>query len=139
MGRYCLSLQLHECDISDLKDSKNSFQETISLNAGNIFGAEDNHLNPSPMMTYQKYCFSEIAKIEQRKQKKKHNRMVLFNYTASRGSKGIMNDKSVSQEKKTVRMDHDTYDRHRHAVEIVEESPLHHWFKDSLEDNREIQ
>ncbi|GJV75378.1 hypothetical protein Tco_1506962 [Tanacetum coccineum] len=38
-----------------------------------------------------------------------------------------------------VHMDHDTYDRHRHATEIVEETPLHHWFKDSLEDNMEIQ
>nr|GEV61847.1 putative peptidase C26, class I glutamine amidotransferase-like protein [Tanacetum cinerariifolium] len=44
----------------------------------------------------------------------------------------------VDKEKKTVRMDHDTYDQHRHAAEIVEETPLHHWFKDSLEDNMEI-
>nr|GFB90875.1 putative glutamine amidotransferase GAT1_2.1 [Tanacetum cinerariifolium] len=47
--------------------------------------------------------------------------------------------KNVPQEKKTVHMDYDNYDGHRHAVEIVEETPLHHWFKDSLEDNMEIQ
>ncbi|GJV87825.1 hypothetical protein Tco_1531763 [Tanacetum coccineum] len=45
----------------------------------------------------------------------------------------------IDKEKKTVHMDHDNYDRHRHAVEIVEETPLHHWFNDSLEDNMEIQ
>ncbi|GJR22061.1 putative glutamine amidotransferase [Tanacetum coccineum] len=47
--------------------------------------------------------------------------------------------KNVPEEKKTVHMDYDNYDGHRHAVEIVEETPLHHWFKDSLEDNMEIQ
>nr|GEW18348.1 putative glutamine amidotransferase PB2B2.05 [Tanacetum cinerariifolium] len=43
------------------------------------------------------------------------------------------------QEKKTVRMDHDTHDRHKHAAEVVEETPMDHWFKDSLEDNTKIQ
>nr|GEV35000.1 putative glutamine amidotransferase PB2B2.05 [Tanacetum cinerariifolium] len=42
-------------------------------------------------------------------------------------------------EKKTVHMDYNNYDQHRHAVEIMEETLLHHWFKDSLVDNMEIQ
>ncbi|KAI3798915.1 hypothetical protein L1987_34200 [Smallanthus sonchifolius] len=43
------------------------------------------------------------------------------------------------QENKVVHMDYDNYDGHRHAVKIVEETPLHQWFKDSLKDGIEIQ
>ncbi|KAM0022301.1 putative gamma-glutamyl-gamma-aminobutyrate hydrolase [Helianthus debilis subsp. tardiflorus] len=42
-------------------------------------------------------------------------------------------------EKKVVHMDYENYDGHRHAVKIVEETPLHQWFKDSLKDDMEIQ
>lgn len=47
--------------------------------------------------------------------------------------------KSCSNEKKVIHMDYDNYDGHRHVVEIVEETPLHEWFQDSLEDNMEIR
>ncbi|KAI3794190.1 hypothetical protein L1987_36819 [Smallanthus sonchifolius] len=43
------------------------------------------------------------------------------------------------QENKVVHMDYDNYDGQRHAVKIVEETPLHQWFKDSLKDGMEIQ
>ncbi|XP_071707122.1 putative glutamine amidotransferase GAT1_2.1 [Rutidosis leptorrhynchoides] len=47
--------------------------------------------------------------------------------------------KNCAQEKKVVHMDYDNYDGHRHVVEIVKETPLHDWFKESLEDdNMEI-
>ncbi|KAD1573179.1 hypothetical protein E3N88_42608 [Mikania micrantha] len=42
-------------------------------------------------------------------------------------------------EKKVVHVDYDNYDSHRHAVKIVEETPLHQWFQDSLKDDMEIQ
>ncbi|GKC66041.1 hypothetical protein Tco_1098639 [Tanacetum coccineum] len=61
------------------------------------------------------------------------------NSVKAKGSNKEVNGIMIDKEKKTVHMDHDNYDRHRHAVEIVEETPLHHWFKDSLEDNMEIQ
>ncbi|XP_076929853.1 putative glutamine amidotransferase GAT1_2.1 [Bidens hawaiensis] len=41
--------------------------------------------------------------------------------------------------KKVVHMDYDNYDGHRHPVKIVEETPLHQWFKDSLEADMQIQ
>ncbi|KAF5457478.1 hypothetical protein F2P56_021578 [Juglans regia] len=31
-------------------------------------------------------------------------------------------------------IDYDNYDGHRHVVKVVENTPLHHWFKDSLEE-----
>ncbi|KAI7728752.1 hypothetical protein M8C21_028681 [Ambrosia artemisiifolia] len=43
------------------------------------------------------------------------------------------------EEKKVVHMDYDNYDGHRHPVKVVEETPLHQWFKDSLTDDMEIQ
>ncbi|KAK9071401.1 hypothetical protein SSX86_009970 [Deinandra increscens subsp. villosa] len=46
--------------------------------------------------------------------------------------------KNCPLEKKVVHMDYDNYDGHRHVVKIVEETPLHQWFKDSLEDSMEI-
>ncbi|GJS98010.1 hypothetical protein Tco_0819180 [Tanacetum coccineum] len=57
----------------------------------------------------------------------------------AKGSNKEVNGIMIDKEKKMVHMDHDNYDRHRHAVEIVEDTPLHHWFNDSLEDNMEIQ
>lgn len=36
---------------------------------------------------------------------------------------------------KVVHMNYENYDGHRHVVKIVENTPLHEWFKDSLEDN----
>ncbi|CAN4083179.1 unnamed protein product [Withania somnifera] len=33
-------------------------------------------------------------------------------------------------------MNYDNYDGHRHVIEVAKETPLHHWFKDSLEDGR---
>ncbi|KAI3747783.1 hypothetical protein L6452_10435 [Arctium lappa] len=47
--------------------------------------------------------------------------------------------KSCSKENKVIHMDYDNYDGHRHEVSIVEDTPLHRWFKDSLEDKMEIQ
>ncbi|KAF3438274.1 hypothetical protein FNV43_RR21035 [Rhamnella rubrinervis] len=36
-------------------------------------------------------------------------------------------------------IDYSNYDGHRHALELVENTPLHHWFKDSLgHENMEI-
>ncbi|KAL4577592.1 hypothetical protein LXL04_013702 [Taraxacum kok-saghyz] len=47
--------------------------------------------------------------------------------------------KSRPQEKKVIHMDYDNYDGHRHPVEIVDDTPLHQWFEESLEDNMEIR
>ncbi|KAF3444295.1 hypothetical protein FNV43_RR13985 [Rhamnella rubrinervis] len=33
-------------------------------------------------------------------------------------------------------MDYDNYDGHRHVVKVVENTPLHQWFKDSLEEGK---
>ncbi|KAF8399075.1 hypothetical protein HHK36_014941 [Tetracentron sinense] len=33
-----------------------------------------------------------------------------------------------------VHMDYDNYDDHRHVVKVVENTPLHYWFKNSLEE-----
>ncbi|CAI9766916.1 unnamed protein product [Fraxinus pennsylvanica] len=33
-------------------------------------------------------------------------------------------------------MDYDNYDGHRHLVTLIENTPLHQWFKDSLEDEK---
>uniref|UniRef100_A0A5B7C2K2 Uncharacterized protein n=1 Tax=Davidia involucrata TaxID=16924 RepID=A0A5B7C2K2_DAVIN len=51
--------------------------------------------------------------------------------------------KEISQkfqeDERVVHIDYDNYDGHRHVVKVVENTPLHHWFKDSLEDvNMEI-
>ncbi|XP_010922331.1 putative glutamine amidotransferase GAT1_2.1 isoform X1 [Elaeis guineensis] len=36
----------------------------------------------------------------------------------------------------TVHMDYDNYDGHRHSVRVVEDTPLHSWFRESLEQGR---
>jgi hypothetical protein len=45
----------------------------------------------------------------------------------------------LPEERRTMHIDYDNYDGHRHVVRIVENSPLHSWFKDSLDgENMEI-
>ncbi|KAF3617994.1 putative non-specific lipid-transfer protein AKCS9-like [Capsicum annuum] len=44
--------------------------------------------------------------------------------------------RNLPQDKRVVHIDYDNYDNHRHVVKIIENTPLHHWFKDSLEDNK---
>ncbi|KAI7758143.1 hypothetical protein M8C21_010590 [Ambrosia artemisiifolia] len=47
--------------------------------------------------------------------------------------------KNYPPEKKVVHMDYDNYDGHRHVVKIVEQTPLHEWFEESLQDSMEIR
>ncbi|CAM8990004.1 unnamed protein product [Rhodiola kirilowii] len=44
--------------------------------------------------------------------------------------------KNCPKENVTVHIDYDDYDGHRHKVNVVKETPLHDWFRDSLEDVR---
>ncbi|KAL2571183.1 hypothetical protein GLYMA_18G294300v4 [Glycine max] len=37
---------------------------------------------------------------------------------------------------RAMHINYDDYDGHRHDVEVVENTPLHHWFKDSLEEGK---
>ncbi|KAG6602698.1 putative glutamine amidotransferase GAT1_2.1 [Cucurbita moschata] len=37
---------------------------------------------------------------------------------------------------KVVHMDYDNYDGHRHRVNVVENTPLHNWFRDSLDEKK---
>ncbi|XP_019172976.1 PREDICTED: uncharacterized protein LOC109168405 isoform X2 [Ipomoea nil] len=47
--------------------------------------------------------------------------------------------KKISQEQKVEHVNYDDYDGHRHAVKVVDNTPLHHWFKDSLEDDGKME
>lgn len=44
--------------------------------------------------------------------------------------------RNCTEENRVVHMDYDNYDGHRHVVKVVDNTPLHHWFKDSLEDDK---
>ncbi|KAJ9147329.1 hypothetical protein P3X46_029503 [Hevea brasiliensis] len=48
--------------------------------------------------------------------------------------KEISNTFAKSQRVKHI--DYDNYDGHRHVIKVIESSPLHHWFKDSLEEGK---
>ncbi|XP_057481376.1 putative glutamine amidotransferase GAT1_2.1 isoform X2 [Actinidia eriantha] len=45
----------------------------------------------------------------------------------------------LGEDKRVVHMDYDDYDGHRHVVSVVEKTPLHSWFKDSLEDDSKME
>nr|TKS00413.1 hypothetical protein D5086_0000182770 [Populus alba] len=47
-------------------------------------------------------------------------------------------EKEVSKkiQKIQVSKDYDNYDGHRHVVKVVENTPLHDWFRDSLEEDK---
>ncbi|KAK4399969.1 putative glutamine amidotransferase GAT1 [Sesamum angolense] len=49
-----------------------------------------------------------------------------------------LSKKCTAEEKKVVHMNYENYDGHRHVVRLVENTPLHEWFKDSL-DNGEME
>ncbi|OIW17554.1 hypothetical protein TanjilG_08832 [Lupinus angustifolius] len=42
--------------------------------------------------------------------------------------------KKCTEDKRVMHINYDDYDGHRHEVKVVENTPLHHWFKDSLEE-----
>ncbi|KAK4490556.1 hypothetical protein RD792_001238 [Penstemon davidsonii] len=42
--------------------------------------------------------------------------------------------RNVPENQRVAHMDYDNYDGHRHPVNIVENTPLHRWFSDSLEE-----
>ncbi|CAK7326632.1 unnamed protein product [Dovyalis caffra] len=44
--------------------------------------------------------------------------------------------KKIPEEQRVVHMDYENYDGHRHAVKVLENTPLHRWFKDSLEEEK---
>ncbi|KAF6158272.1 hypothetical protein GIB67_001343, partial [Kingdonia uniflora] len=45
-------------------------------------------------------------------------------------------NKNCEESHRVVHMDYDNYDGHRHPVTVVEKTPLHQWFQDSLEDGK---
>ncbi|XP_047255271.1 putative glutamine amidotransferase GAT1_2.1 isoform X2 [Capsicum annuum] len=54
----------------------------------------------------------------------------------------LKNQSEIGQNyEKVVHMNYDNYDGHRHVVKIVENTPLHKWFKDSLleEDDNKME
>ncbi|XP_065881171.1 putative glutamine amidotransferase GAT1_2.1 [Euphorbia lathyris] len=42
----------------------------------------------------------------------------------------------IAEEERVMHINYDDYDGHRHPVKVVENTPLHHWFNDSLADNQ---
>ncbi|XP_011038753.1 PREDICTED: uncharacterized protein LOC105135539 [Populus euphratica] len=44
--------------------------------------------------------------------------------------------KKVPEEQRVAHMDYENYDGHRHVVKVLENTPLHQWFKDSLEEDK---
>uniref|UniRef100_A0A2N9F4F8 Uncharacterized protein n=1 Tax=Fagus sylvatica TaxID=28930 RepID=A0A2N9F4F8_FAGSY len=44
--------------------------------------------------------------------------------------------KKCSECQRVSHMSYEDYDGHRHVVRVVENTPLHHWFEDSLEDEK---
>ncbi|XP_062107423.1 putative glutamine amidotransferase GAT1_2.1 [Humulus lupulus] len=54
-------------------------------------------------------------------------------------SKKVNKEGENNNDSKVMHIDYDNYDDHRHAVKVVENTPLNEWFKDSLEEeNMEI-
>ncbi|KAJ6421381.1 hypothetical protein OIU84_028700 [Salix udensis] len=43
--------------------------------------------------------------------------------------------KKIQESQRVKHMDYDNYDGHRHVVKVVENTPLHDWFRDSLEED----
>ncbi|GLU01578.1 hypothetical protein SLE2022_188810 [Rubroshorea leprosula] len=44
--------------------------------------------------------------------------------------------KKFQENQRVVHIDYDNYDGHRHAVQVVENTPLHDWFNDSVEEEK---
>ncbi|XP_061337372.1 LOW QUALITY PROTEIN: putative glutamine amidotransferase GAT1_2.1 [Gastrolobium bilobum] len=44
--------------------------------------------------------------------------------------------KNCPESQRVMHINYDDYDGHRHAVKVVKNTPLHHWFKDSLEEGK---
>ncbi|CAK8542643.1 unnamed protein product [Lathyrus sativus] len=47
-----------------------------------------------------------------------------------------ISSKCLDESEMVMHINYDDYDGHRHEVRVVEDTPLYHWFKDSLEDGK---
>lgn len=47
--------------------------------------------------------------------------------------------KKCPENQKAAHINYEDYDGHRHVVKVVENTPLHEWFEDSLEDNEKME
>lgn len=45
-------------------------------------------------------------------------------------------ERKCKEEDKVAHIDYENYDGHRHAVRVVENTPLHSWFRQSLEEGK---
>ncbi|EEF35395.1 Gamma-glutamyl-gamma-aminobutyrate hydrolase, putative [Ricinus communis] len=44
--------------------------------------------------------------------------------------------KKIPEEQRIMHINYENYDGHRHKVQVAENTPLHHWFNDSLEETK---
>lgn len=44
--------------------------------------------------------------------------------------------RNCSEGQRVSHINYDDYDGHRHSVKVVENTPIHHWFKESLDENK---
>ncbi|KAI4352196.1 hypothetical protein L6164_006469 [Bauhinia variegata] len=44
--------------------------------------------------------------------------------------------RKIPERQRVMHINYDDYDGHRHNVKVVENTPLHHWFKDSLDEEK---
>ncbi|XP_074297431.1 putative glutamine amidotransferase GAT1_2.1 [Silene latifolia] len=47
--------------------------------------------------------------------------------------------RNCDESQRVAHMDYDNYDGHRHVVNVAENTPLHHWFKESLDESEKME
>ncbi|XP_027772855.1 putative glutamine amidotransferase GAT1_2.1 [Solanum pennellii] len=116
-----------------LKSCPSDIEKESSENYKNLFCSDSSDMQPSTIL---KSCPSDI-------EKELSNNCSLEMLSRSSSLKSESQSQSQSRSdigkkyEKVVHMNYENYDGHRHVVKIVENTPLHKWFKESLEDNND--
>lgn len=142
------SLMLHPCLIgeSDMNPSGllkclNAIEKELSKDCKNLCCSDPLEMLDMQPSTILKSCPSDIEKELSKSCEKLccSDSLEMLSHPSTLKSQSQSQSPSDIGKKyeKVVHMNYENYDGHRHVVKIVENTPLHKWFKESLEDDND--
>lgn len=117
-----------------LKSCPSDTEKESSENYKDLFCSDSSEMSDMQPSTILKSCPSDIER-----ELPNNCSLEMLSRSSSLKSESQSQSRSDIGKKyeKVVHMNYENYDGHRHVVKIVENTPLHKWFKESLEDNND--
>ncbi|XP_049405897.1 putative glutamine amidotransferase GAT1_2.1 isoform X1 [Solanum stenotomum] len=126
-----------------LKSCSSDIEKELSKDCKNLCCSNSSEMSDMQPSTMLKSCQSDIEKELSKSCEKLccSDSLEMLSHPSTLKSQSQSQSPSDIGKKyeKVVHMNYENYDGHRHAVKIVENTPLHKWFKESLEDDEKME